>query len=236
VIGVRIDSPATRSRREAALAVAAAWLAFMLGLLAAGDLAGVGSLVMAGAIGATFVLVGFAAAWRCRPLPRRREGGRAARLALLSLGVGTALGVANLGANAAIAAVDPAVRALLAERMASIGWVTAVISAPPVEEVAVRLFLMSGIAWVVSRFTDRTGLVFGIALVGSAVVFALLHLARPLPADGVAAEYYRAALAIKYMMAGLPLGWVFWRWGLPYSIVCHAAANAAHIAFQGFVF
>jgi membrane protease YdiL (CAAX protease family) len=95
---------------------------------------------------------------------------------------------------------------------------------------------MSAIAWVVSRFTDRAGLVFAIALVGSAFVFALLHLARPLPADSMLANSYRALLLVKYTMAGLPLGWIFWRWGLPHSIVCHAAANAAHIAFQGLVF
>jgi hypothetical protein len=36
----------------------------------------------------------------------------------------------------------------------------------------------------------------------------------------------------KYTLAGLPLGWIFWRWGLPYAILCHIAANAAHLDLQ----
>jgi hypothetical protein len=50
-----------RPRREAALAVAAAWFAFMAGLLAGGD-ADPASVAFAGAIGAAVVFVGFAAA------------------------------------------------------------------------------------------------------------------------------------------------------------------------------
>jgi hypothetical protein len=40
----------------------------------------------------------------------------------------------------------------------------------------------------------------------------------------------------KYTLAGLPLGWIFRRWGLPYSILCHMAANAAHLAVQARLF
>jgi hypothetical protein len=50
------------------------------------------------------------------------------------------------------------------------------------------------------------------------------------------ANYYRAALLTKYTLAGLPLGWIFWRWGLPYAILCHVAANAVHLAFQAGLF
>jgi membrane protease YdiL (CAAX protease family) len=80
------------------------------------------------------------------------------------------------------------------------------------------------------------GLAFAIGLVGSSLVFALLHLGRPTPADPALANYYRAALLAKYTLAGLPLGWIFWRWGLPYAILCHVAANAAHLAAQKGVF
>jgi membrane protease YdiL (CAAX protease family) len=235
VIGIRVDTSAARSRREAALAPAAAWLAYMGGLLAGGDLADVESLAFACAIGAMFVLVGFAAAWRCRALPAR-DIVRFSQLVLLSLLTGTALGILNLAANWGIAEADPTLRTLLAQRMAAIGWLDAVVAAPLVEEVGVRLFLMSAIGWVMSRFTTRARLVFAIALVASSFFFATLHLARPLPSDETVANYYQAVLLAKYTLAGVPLGWVFWRWGLPYSIVCHAAANAAHIAFQGLVF
>jgi membrane protease YdiL (CAAX protease family) len=95
---------------------------------------------------------------------------------------------------------------------------------------------MSALAWVVFRFTRRPTLAFATAVIGSAGFFALLHLARPFPGDPALAAYYRAALMTKYTLAGVPLGWVFWRWGLPYSILCHAAANAAHLALNGRVF
>jgi membrane protease YdiL (CAAX protease family) len=77
---------------------------------------------------------------------------------------------------------------------------------------------------------------FAIALVGSSLFFALLHLDRPMPDDPTLANYYRAALLTKYTMAGVPLGWIFWRWGLPYAMICHAAVNATHLALQARVF
>ena len=47
------------------------------------------------------------------------------------------------------------------------------------------------------------------------------------------------AAAWAAFMTGLfapPLGWVFWPWGLPYSMLAHAAANAAHLFLQRLVF
>jgi len=224
-----------RPPRESAAARAAAWLAFMAGLLLGGEVDDAGSLAVAGASGAVLVLLGFAAASRCRPLARRSNPQRA-RLALLSLAIGTALGLANLAANWTIAEAEPKLRALLAERIATIDPLEAVIASPILEEVALRLFFMSALAWVVFRFTRRPTLAFAIALIGSASFFASLHLARPFPGDSSLSTYYRAALMTKYTLAGVPLGWVFWRWGLPYAILCHAAGNAAHLALQGRVF
>jgi membrane protease YdiL (CAAX protease family) len=207
----------------------------MTGLLVGGEIDDGVSFAFAGVIGAALVLLGFAAASRCRTLPRRVYG-QHARLALLSVAVGTGLGLANLVANWVIAAAHPTLRALLAQRLTKLDPLVGMVSAPIVEEVAVRLFLMSAIAWIVSRFTTRTQLAFGIALFGSALVFALLHLARPMPDGGMLADYYRAALVAKYTLAGIVLGLVFWRWGLPYAILCHGAANAAHLAFQDALF
>jgi hypothetical protein len=224
-----------RPRREAALAVAAAWCAFIAGLVVGGEVASPSSFAVVGVSGAALVFLGFAAASRCRTLSLNTTAQRA-RLAVLSLAAGTALGVANLAANWVIAEADPRVRALLVERMATINPVDAVLAAPLVEEVAVRLFLMSVIAWLASRFTKRAALAFAIALVGSAFFFALLHLGRPFPDNPMLANYYRAELLTKYTLAGVPLGWLFWRWGLPYAILCHVAANAAHLALQESLF
>ena len=83
--------------REQAVALVAAWLAFMAGVLTGGEVNNGMSFVLAGAIGSALVLVGFAAAWRSRtPVPNARL--QPARFALLSLALGLALGALNLGA------------------------------------------------------------------------------------------------------------------------------------------
>ena len=110
------------------------------------------------------------------------------------------------------------------------------VAGPITEEVVFRLFVMSVMPWVVYRDRRRAGLAFTIALIGSAAIFAFPHLERPLPDDSMLAGYYLAALMTKYTLLGVPLGWVFWRWGLPYAIICHSAANATHMALQWGVF
>lgn len=223
------------SRRAAVVAISASWLAFMSGLLVGGDVEDPGSLVVAAVVGAILVVLGYAAASRRRTLsPDARA--RPMRYAVLSLVAGIALGLVNLAANWAIAQSHPALRALLVERMTTLQPLVGLIAAPLVEEITVRLFLMSVIAWIVFSTTGRAGLAFVMALVGSAFVFALLHLARPFPGDPALANFYRVTLLIKYTLAGVPLGWIFWRWGLPYAILCHVAANAVHLAVHDYVF
>lgn len=217
------------------LAIAAAWLAFMIGVSIGGEIGDFVSLAIAAAAGAAFVLLGFAAAWRRRPLPRRDTTQRL-QFAVMAIAIGVAFGAANLAANWLIAQRDPAIHAVLAERMATLQPLNGIVAAPLVEEVVVRLFLLSVVAWLAFRLTKRERAAFVIALFGSALVFGLLHLDRPFPGDPALASYYRGTLLVKYTLAGLPLGWVFWRWGLPYSILCHAAANAVHLALQKNVF
>jgi membrane protease YdiL (CAAX protease family) len=230
-----LDAIVDRPRREAALAVVAAWLAFMAGLLAGGEIEDPASFTFAAAGGAALVLAGFAAASRSRTRPGGLTA-HPARLTVMSLAAGTALGLGNLAANWLIAEAHPVLRALLVRRFARIDAVEGLFVAPIVEEVAIRLFLMSVLAWGISRVTDRARLGFAIALVASALFFALLHLDRPMPEDPALANFYRAALVTKYTLAGMALGWVYWRWGLPYAIVCHAATNAAHMAAERALF
>jgi hypothetical protein len=225
-----------RPPREAAAALLAAWASFLVGLLVApGQVTGAGSLAIAGGVGALFVVVGFAAASRCRPLPRRPPPQRL-RLLLLALGLGGVAGVGNFAANAALASLDPAIRIVLLERFARLDPMTALVGAPLVEEVALRLFVMSGIGWVVSRFTSRGNTIFAVAALLSAVAFALLHLDRAFPLDPAVARLYAGGLVLKYTLAGLVQSWAFWRWGLPYAIVAHAAVNATHRVLEPLAF
>jgi len=221
---------------EAAAGLAAAWTSFVAGLLVApGEVIDAASLLIAGAVGAVLVFVGFAAASRCRPLPSHPPPQRL-RLLLLALAVGGVAGVGNLAANAALASLDPAIRAVLLERFARLDPMTAIVGAPLVEEVALRLFVMSAIGWVVSRFTSRGNTVFAVAALVSAIAFALLHLDRAFPLDPAVARLYAGGLVLKYTLAGLVQSWAFWRWGLPYAIVAHAAVNATHGALEPLVF
>jgi hypothetical protein len=216
-------------------AALAAWLAFMTGLVAGGDVDDVASGAVGAVIGAALVAIGFAAASRTRVLSDA-AGSNRARLVALSLAFGVALGVANLGANWLIASAHPALRELLVRRFATLPPLLGVVSAPLTEEVSIRLFLMSAVAWIVSRVTGNRSAISTIALVASSVVFAALHLGRPFPGDPSVANFYRASLMTKYTLAGLPMGWLFWRWGLPYAILCHAMVNATHILLERFVF
>ena len=213
----------------------AAWIAFMTGILLGREATDVQSFAIAATAAAAMVLLGSAAASRSRSLPPRGNAERA-RLVGLSLLAGAAYGLANLAANWAIAESDPALRQLLVQRFARIEATHAVVVAPLLEETGFRLFLLSVLARAFLRLTTRATLAFATALVLSSVIFASLHLARPLPLDPVLADFYRIAMLLKYTPAGLLLGWIFWRWGLPYSMVCHAAANAAHRAFESLAF
>jgi Type II CAAX prenyl endopeptidase Rce1-like len=231
-----LDLIVDRSRMEAAIAVGATWTAFLVALLlAGGEVTDLASFVIAGCIGAALVVVGFAAASRVRPMQRRPNAQRA-RIALLSLAWGAGLGAANLGANLALAQADPALQALLVERVTTLEPLTGLVGAPVVEEIGLRLFCLSVIAWIVSRFTTRPGPIFLIALGVSALAFALLHLDRPFPADPTLSALYGTALVLKYGLLSLLLGWIFWRWGLPYAIFCHFAANATHLLLQPMFF
>jgi len=223
-----------RSGARATSAVLTAWCGFMVGLLAGGDIQDAGSFVVSALIGAALVIAGFATASRCRKLPTERPA--LARLVLLSLLVGAAAGAVNLVANALIAASSPTLRSLLTERVSTIPPLVGLVSAPLVEETTVRLFSMSVLAWIVWRLMDRQDAAFVVALTGSSLLFAVLHLSRPMPADPALANYYRAALLMKYTLAGLPLGWIFWRWGLPFAILCHAAVNGIHLLLQRLLF
>ena len=215
--------------------LAAAWLAFMIGLIAGGEIQDLSSFAIGAAAGLAAVWLGFAAASRCRP-PLHSTTATLVKDGVIAVAAGVALGLANLWANWLIASAYPTLRALLIERFRTLSPITGLVASPLVEEVLVRLFLMSAIAWAVSRVTQRPSVIFVAALVASAVVFAALHLDRAFPGDPAAASFYRAALMVKYTLGGLPMGWLFWRRGLPFAIACHVAANGTHLLLQGVVF
>jgi membrane protease YdiL (CAAX protease family) len=101
------------------------------------------------------------------------------------------------------------------------------------EELVMRLFLFSLIAWIfgrVSRKSDGTPSVgaFGLANLTVAVLFALGHL----PATHALGPLTPLVVARCFLLNGaasLVFGYLFWRHGLESAMVAHASA---HIGLQ----
>jgi membrane protease YdiL (CAAX protease family) len=227
---------ADRSPRDGAVAMGAAWLAFVAALpFAESDGVDLAYMLIGGLIGAGLVVTGYAAASRLRPMRPRESSGRV-RLAVLAIASGAALGIANLAANFGMAAADPALDQALRERLTTISPWTSMFAAPLFEEVAYRLFFLSVLAWIVARFTKNPRTIFVVAMLISAVVFGMMHLDRPMPDDASLAFLYSTGIVAKTAAASFLLAWIFWRWGLPHAILAHAAANATHELLSPLVF
>lgn len=171
------------------------------------------------------MLAGFAAAARWRRVAAHPTNERL-RLGALSLLAGAALAAALLAALAAFSRVEPLIRARFADRLEEPLWRPWALAfeSSILEEVAFRLFALSVVAWIAHRRLKRTATVEWTAIGVSALLFGLAHL----PA-WAAATTINVALAGGVLMlnsvAGLALGWLFCRWGLPYAILCHLAAD-----------
>jgi hypothetical protein len=177
------------------------------------------------AVGAVLIHLGFRAADQVRPAVSPAASPRTSRAAL-SLLTGAVLGAVLLGVLGLWVGVEPSLRARFASRLDEPYWrpLALAIEASILEEVAFRLFAMSVLAWLAARLLKAPGWRFPIALVGSAVLFGLAHL--PAWATAAAATPVVAgAVLLLNGTGGVVFGWVFWRWGLPYAVLCHFAGD-----------
>lgn len=228
---------ADRPRKEAAQAILASSLAFTCALpLYSPDIDQISHVILWGMIGLGLVTAGFALASRVRPLPQKALEIGVVRLTLLAVAVGAALGVANLLANLSLAMVDPSIRDLLVDRFATLSPWASILAAPIVEETVMRLVLMSAVAWIAALVIKDPKTVFVVALWVTAFAFGLIHIFRPLPERSPLDVIYAVGVVLKSGLASLVLGWVYWRWGLPYAIVCHSLTNATHRLLAPLVF
>jgi len=185
--------------------VGATWVLFLFAFPFL-EAQGVGfeTLVGGGLIGLPLVVFGSLAASRCRAVSERNNA-RRAKLAILALLAGIGVGAANLGANVALAAADESIRAVLHEHLFAkpLPWAR-VVSVAVVEEIVFRLFLMSVVAWIASRFLkNKARTAFLTALIVSAFVFAVPHLlGRSLPTHSALPALYASGVVVKSGVAG----------------------------------
>ena len=177
------------------------------------------------------VALALAALPRLRPLPERTTATRV-RLVVLALAIGLAVGLGNLAVNYAMASLDPAIHRMMVTRWAEFSPWSVVVTGPIMEEIGYRLVLLTALAWLAARLTPNPRTILAVALGVSAVLFGVAHIFY----GGVDSPLYATGMAIKTSGGGLVFGWVFWRWGLPYAVVCHCAANLIHLLLMPFLF
>jgi membrane protease YdiL (CAAX protease family) len=212
--------------RQTANAIGGTWLAFAMALYLALPQPVHPTQLLGGAfVGAILITSGFFVHSRCRAVSSRPFSQRA-KLAALALLFGTLLGAALLAALSVLTRFEPALRARFAGRLAEPIWRPWALAfeSSILEEITFRLFAMSLLVWFAVRLFKKTRASFIVGLIGSALLFGIAHL----PAWLSLVHFTFALLTVVLLLngvGGLLLGWVYWRWGLPYAIFCHFAGD-----------
>ena len=212
-----------RGRKE--IAIVGTWLAFVVALCLAGPQPPSLVYVLIGsAVGAILIIIGFFAGSRCRLRPVRQFSQRL-KLTALALVFGLVLGLVLLCALWFLMRFEPALQTRFASRLTEPAWrpLALAFESSILEEVTFRLFAMTILIWLASRWLS-TGASFAIGLIGSALLFGLAHLPAWTSASHPTFLLYGLVLLLNGV-GGLLLGWVYWRWGLPYAIFCHFAGD-----------
>ncbi len=119
-------------------------------------------------------------------------------------------------------AVIPGIREATAAGLTLPGMISAVLYGGIVEELMLRLFFMSGVAFVLGKLTRREGQ--GI-LIAANVIAALLFAAGHLPATLVTFGTLTPLLLVRCFLLnggfGLLFGELYRRWGIQYAMLSH---------------
>ena len=99
------------------------------------------------------------------------------------------------------------------------------------EELLLRLFLMTLIAWIIWKTAFKgqrppTAGVFWIAIVVAALLFGVGHLPAAAGIWPLTPLVIIRTIALN-ALAGLAFGFIYWRWGLEYAMVAHFCADIA---------
>lgn len=99
------------------------------------------------------------------------------------------------------------------------------------EELLLRLFLMTLIAWILWKTAFKgqrppTAIVFWIAIVVAAVLFGVGHLPAAAGIWPLTPLVIVRTIALN-ALAGIAFGFIYWRWGLEYAMLAHFCADIA---------
>jgi len=164
------------------------------------------------------------------------EGAVAGRRAAQRIG-GAALLGASLGSLLlsilvfVLVPLEPALAARLRSRAAAPAWFPLALAteASILEEIVFRLFLFTFVVWLCSRAwratlpAPRSRCVWS-ANVISALAFAAVHLPAWLGTLKPSGPLIGSVLLLNGV-AGLALGYIYWRWGIESAITAHFAAD-----------
>jgi Type II CAAX prenyl endopeptidase Rce1-like len=150
----------------------------------------------------------------------------------LGLGIGTLVGAALLVVLVyLLVPVVPSLATRLAARAQDPAWMPWALAteASVLEELLFRFFLLTLGVWVMTRaWRGRPGAVptasVWVANAVAALAFAAVHLPAWVAVTDPSATLVGAVLALN-AVAGLVLGWVYWRWGIEAAVVAHFAAD-----------
>jgi CAAX prenyl protease-like protein len=212
--------------RDKRVSIGGTWLALVAAIaLALPQPPNPARLVIGALLGLPIVILGFWAASRCRVLNVRTHQERITR-GLYALLAGAGLGSVLLAVLVALARVQPLLRARFAGRAGEPVWrpFALAFESSIIEEIVFRLFVLSVTAWALFRVFRGRSTPFAVAWVFSTLLFGLAHLPQWLALTGPSKSLIAAVLALNGV-GGLLFGWIFWRWGLPYAILCHAAGD-----------
>ena len=99
------------------------------------------------------------------------------------------------------------------------------------EEILLRLFVMSAIAWMLSRiWRQRPAGMFWAAIVASAFLFGLIHVPATAALVPLTPLVVTRAVVLNGLV-GVVAGWLYWRRGLESAMVAHFSADlVVHVA------
>ena len=112
--------------------------------------------------------------------------------------------------------------------------IAAALSTALVDEVLLRLFLMTGVVWLLLRELNvSSGRAAAMAVIVVAVVQGLIYLPGVLQAGFPSTAVAMGFLTVTALIPAVAFGWLFWKRGFGTALVAHATALGALLLMAG---